>query len=209
MNSPEGYTPQSKYLALGDSYTIGEGVQDTERWPVQLVGSLREQAWMVDRPKIVAQTGWTTGELSEAIIRAGLIPSFHLVSLSIGVNNQYRGLSLDSYQVEFRQLLHVAIQLAGNEPGRVLVLSIPDWGVTPFAAGKDRLAIAAEIDAFNELNRIETAIQGAHYINITPLSRRAAGDASMIAHDNLHPSAKMYAGWVRLILPFAIQALSN
>lgn len=197
-----------KFLALGDSYTIGEGVQAAERWPVQLVGSLRERGWMVADPLIVAQTGWTTAELKGAILQAGLAPGFHLVSLLVGVNNQYRGLSPEMYQGEFQELLQTAIQFAWDQPKRALVLSIPDWSVTPFAAGRNRHVIAGEIDVFNALNLVETEKLGARYVDVTMLSRIAASDNNMIAHDGLHPSGKMYTEWVKLMMPAAIQAIS-
>ena len=129
------------------------------------------------------------------------------MSLLIGVNNQYRGGDLDTYRAEFRELLARAIGFAGGQPGRVIVLSIPDWGVTPFADGRDRAKIGSEIDRFNEVNREETERAGTRYVDVTPLSRRAAQDPALIAPDGLHPSAKMYAGWADLVLPEALAVL--
>jgi lysophospholipase L1-like esterase len=192
-----------RFLALGDSYTIGESVVPAERWPVQLTVKLREAGLNFDDPLIIARTGWTTNELNDAIDRAGPAGPFDLVSLLIGVNNQYRGRAVDDYRLEFAALLDRAIGLAGGAADRVLVLSIPDWGVTPFAAqtGRDRLAIAAAIDDFNARNRAEAERAGACYVDVTPISRRAAQAGVLIADDGLHPSGAMYAEWARLAFP--------
>jgi lysophospholipase L1-like esterase len=201
--------PPIRYLALGDSYTIGESVGESERWPVQLAAALREQGLPVAEPLIIARTGWTTAELQAGIQGADPSGPFELVSLLIGVNNQYRGLDLEQYRVEFCTLLRQAIDLAGADPGRVIVLSIPDWGVMPFAAGRDGTQIAAEIDRFNQVNRDETQQAGARYVDITAISREAATDRALIAADGLHPSAEMYAAWVQLALPEALAALGG
>lgn len=198
-----------RFLALGDSYTIGESVQPAERWPVQLAALLRAQGIKVDDPVIIATTGWTTDELWAGIDRADPQGRFDLVALLIGVNNQYRGRDQEEYRGQFAGLLQRAIDFAGGEPLRVFVLSIPDWGVTPFAEGRDRPAIAAAIDAFNAVNKEETARLGAYYVDVTPLSRRARDDPSLIADDGLHPSGKMYAEWARLALPVARDALGG
>jgi len=198
-----------RFLALGDSYTIGESVDPAERWPAQLAAQLRERGLAIDDPILVARTGWTTDELTVAIDQADLRGAFDLVSLLIGVNNQYRGRDADEYRREFAALLRRAVGFAGKAPSRVLVLSIPDWGVTPFAAERDRATIAAEIDRFNAINRDETWQLGARYIDVTPVSRKAAADASLIAGDGLHPSGRMYAEWVRLVEPIALEALSS
>ncbi len=198
-----------RFLALGDSYTIGEGVAAAGRWPVQLAALLRAESYPLTEPQIIAVTGWTTAELWAGVDRASPAGPFDLVSLLIGVNNQYRGLALDEYRRQFCALLERAIAFAGGEPGRVLVLSIPDWSVTPFAAGRDRAAISAAIDRFNAANREETACLAAHYVDVTPISRRAAADASLLAGDGLHPSGGMYAAWARLALPAARAALDS
>jgi lysophospholipase L1-like esterase len=190
-----------RFLALGDSYTIGEGVAPAERWPVQLAALLRAAGLHVADPTLVAVTGWTTDELWSGIDRANLAGPFDLVSLLIGVNNQYRGWDLGQYREQFAALLGRAIGFAGGEPGRVLALSIPDWSVTPFAASRDRAAIAAAIDRFNAVNRAEAVRAGVSYVDVTPISRRAAADPSLLAGDGLHPSGKMYAEWARLALP--------
>ncbi len=192
-----------RFLALGDSYTIGESVAANERWCAQLARILRENGIALDDPQIIAATGWTTDELNAGIERAKISGTYDLVSLLIGVNNQYRGRDLANYRAEFAALLQRAIAFAGGKPARVLVLSIPDWGVTPFARGRDRAKIAAEIDAFNAVNREETMRAGGQYVDITPESRGAASDAALIASDGLHPSGKMYGEWARLTLPVA------
>lgn len=198
-----------RYLALGDSYTIGQSVSPEDRWPVQLAEQMRAEGVAVAEPLIVAQTGWTTGELSAGIDRQDPQGSFDLVSLLIGVNNQYRGGDVEVYRAEFRELLARAIRFAGGRPDRVVVLSIPDWGVTPFAEGQDRAGIGSQIDRFNAVNREETERAGARYVDVTPLSRQAAQDPTLIARDGLHPSATMYAGWAALVLPEALAALGG
>ncbi|MFQ5794249.1 MAG: SGNH/GDSL hydrolase family protein [Candidatus Bipolaricaulia bacterium] len=198
-----------QYLALGDSYTIGERVDVNQRWPVQLAQALREHGYVVEGPIIIAQTGWTTDELMAGIQRQNVDGTFDLVSLLIGVNNQYRGRDIDGYRVDFRTFLEQAIGFAKGDTGRVIVLSIPDWGVTPYAEGRDREQIAAEIDHFNAVNREETERAGARYVDVTSVSREAARDGELIASDGLHPSGKMYAAWVRLVLPEALSALGS
>jgi lysophospholipase L1-like esterase len=184
------------YLALGDSYTIGEGVDVSESFPHQLVQVFKERGYEFQTPEIVAKTGWTTGELQSAINNAQLNRSYDFVTLLIGVNNQYRGLSIEDYENQFESLLKKSILLAGNTPLHVFVLSIPDWGVTPFAEAHDRKKIAAEIDKFNAVNRkIATKFQ-VNYVDITPYSREAAFDHTLLTADRLHPSGKEYARWV-------------
>lgn len=198
--------PQQSYLALGDSYSIGEGVPESGRWPVQLVAALRTEGIALEAPRIIATTGWTTDELAAAMDAAEPLGHWDLVSLLIGVNNQYRGRSLDEYREQFAQLLRRAIGLTGGNAGRVFVLSIPDWGVTPFAQGRDRGAIAAQIDAFNNAARALCDEHGVLYIDITSASRDRGGEAAMLAEDGLHPSTAMYARWVDIALP-RLQAL--
>ena len=195
-----------RYLALGDSYTIGASVAPAERWPVQLVAKLRTNGLLVAEPLIIARTGWTTDELMAGIEGQQPQGPFDLVSLLIGVNDQYRGRSSDEYRRQFRQLLHTAITYAGGHPTHVIVLSIPDWSVTPFAAGQQRAVIATAIDRFNTMNREETVQAGAHYVDVTPVSRQALQDASLLATDGLHPSGKMYTQWAELVLPTALAA---
>ncbi len=202
-----------KFLALGDSYTIGESVSEAERWPVQLAERLRARGILLEDPEIIAKTGWTTDELIEAIIRATPHPPYTLVSLLIGVNNQYRGWSQETYREEFVELLEQAIDYAAGDPNRVIVLSIPDWGVTPFGAqdarGRTPAQISAEIAVFNAINREESARLGVHYVDITPISQGAAEDLTLLASDQLHPSGKMYAFWVEAALPVVLEIFPN
>jgi lysophospholipase L1-like esterase len=200
---------QLRFLALGDSYTIGESVSPNQRWPELLVGALRERGLVLADPILVAQTGWTTAELMTGIEQSGVQGRFDLVSLQIGVNNQYRGQAAAVYRREFRTLLEWAAAFAGGMSGQVTALSIPDWSVTPFADGRDRARISAEIDIFNQINRQETEQFGAHYIDVTMQSRLAAQDPDLIAADGLHPSAMMYAAWVDLALPTVISVLDG
>jgi lysophospholipase L1-like esterase len=197
------------FLALGDSYTIGESVGPTERWPVQLAKALEGEGLPTRDPVIVAQTGWTTDELAMGIEGAGLTGTYDLVTLLIGVNNQYRGRDLGEYRVQFSGLLSRAISFTGGDPGRVLVLSIPDWGVTPFAEGRDRGQIAREIDAFNGAKRLECEAAGAWYLDITGISREATDDPLLVARDGLHPSGSMYALWAEAAMPVALEALRS
>jgi lysophospholipase L1-like esterase len=200
-----------RYLALGDSYTIGDGVEPEDGWPVRLAALILLEGFAASDPQIVAHTGWTTDDVGAGIDRARLRGTFDLVTLLVGVNDQYRGGDVEGYRSRFRTLLKRAVTLAGGEAGRVVVLSIPDWGVTPFAEGRDRARIAAEIDRFNEANRAETKSAGARYVDVTGLSRRAApaGSGTLVAPDGLHPSGAMYAEWALLVLPHALAALGR
>lgn len=185
------------YLALGDSYTIGEAVEQKLSFPYQLVSELVAQNLLVSTPKIIAKTGWTTDELQAAIKAGNVTQKFDIVTLLIGVNNQYRGNSQITYRKEFKELLQTAISYAGGVKKHVFVISIPDWGVTPFgkASGKNIQTIALEIDAFNAINKEETLALGLSYTDITIGSRAADTDLSLVATDGLHPSDKMYAVW--------------
>lgn len=189
------------YLALGDSYTIGESVAENDRWPVQLSKSLTKSGVEVASPQIIARTGWTTDELKAKIISENITKTYDLVSLLIGVNNQYRGRSVEQFRTEFVDLLETALKFAGNKPERVFVVSIPDWGVTPFGGKGQNKTISEEIDLFNKVKKEETEKKGILYIDITPISRQAINDATLIATDALHPSGKMYQQWVEKILP--------
>jgi len=202
-----------RLLALGDSYTIGEGVADDERWPARLVAMLRARGVAAQAPTIVARTGWTTDELWSGIDTAHLDAPYDLVTVLIGVNNQYRGRGAEEYRVEVERLLTRATHLAGGRAGRVIVMSIPDWSVTPFATsaaagGRDRGRTASEIDAFNTINRDAAAAAGAHWIDVTLVSRRAASEPALLAPDGLHPSAAMYAEWARLLMPLVLELLA-
>lgn len=200
---------QLSYLALGDSYTIGEGVDAAGRWPVQLAAALRASGIDLADPRILATTGWTTDELWAAMDAAEPLGTWDFVSLLIGVNNQYRGRGVDDYVGEFHRLLRRAIALAGDRVDRVLVLSIPDWGVTPFAfaSGRDREAIAADLDAYNAATRDLCVAHGVAFVDITGISRDRGGTAEMLADDDLHPSASQYARWAGAALPVAVARL--
>jgi lysophospholipase L1-like esterase len=203
--------PVIRYLALGDSYTIGESVEEHERWSNQLAALIETAPEFAGRhvdTSIIARTGWTTQELREGIQSRKLEPPYDLVSLLIGVNNQYRGYDINEYREQFVFLLNKSIEYAGGDTNRVIVLSIPDWGVTPFAGGRDSKQIAIEINQFNTVNRAETEKMGAPYIDITPISREAVNDPSLIAGDGLHPSGKMYTEWAKLALPVVTNILS-
>ena len=202
---------QLSYLALGDSYTIGEGIDAAGRWPVQLAAALRTHGIDLADPRILATTGWTTDELWAAMDAAEPLGAWDFVSLLIGVNNQYRGRSVDDYVGEFHRLLRRAIALAGDRVDRVLVLSIPDWGVTPFAvaSGRDREAIAADLDAYNAAARDLCEAHGVAFVDITGISRDRGGTAEMLADDGLHPSASQYARWAGAALPVALGLLAG
>lgn len=197
------------FLALGDSYTIGESVRESDRWPVQLAARLHEHGVALDAPRIVARTGWTTDELSAAMDDSTFAPSYALVTLMVGVNNQFRGRDVHEYREQFDALLLRAIRLAGNDATRVIVLSIPDWGATPFgqASGRDLAQVSAQIDAFNATAHEATKVHGAAWVDVTPVSREVTHHPELAAHDGLHPSAAMYARWVDLVLPVAATAL--
>jgi lysophospholipase L1-like esterase len=188
-----------RYLALGDSYTIGEGVAENERWPVQLATALGEGGQPFAVVDIIARTGWTTRELQAAIERQYDGGTYDLVSVLIGVNDQYRGIPVEDYRPRLRELLAFAIGAAGGRPERVFMLSIPDWGVTPFAEGLDRAAIGAQIDGYNAVAAEEAAAAEVRFFDITPISRQAAQRRGLLAADGLHPSGEMYAAWVELI----------
>lgn len=183
------------YLALGDSYTIGESVPLHESFPYQTVQLLRKAGSPFLAPEIVAKTGWTSSELAEHMLHTSLNEQYDFVSLLIGVNNQYRGLSLEDFTTDFEFLLHKAIHLAGNKADHVIVLSIPDWGQTPFAAGKDTEAIRREIDQFNGVCELAAKKHQTHFIGITDETRKAAKDKSLLTSDQLHYSAKEHAIW--------------
>lgn len=196
------------FLALGDSYTMGEGVAPAERWPVQLAARMRGEGVELAEPCIIATTGWTTDELAAAMEATRFDPPYRLVTLLIGVNNQYRGRAVGEYREQFRALLQRAAALAGGVAAHVVVVSIPDWGVTRFAAagGRDPTRIAREIDTFNTAARVEAAGIGAHWADITTVSRSPDARDELV-DDGLHPSGVQYARWVDVILPVARAAL--
>lgn len=201
----------ARFLALGDSYTIGESVASDQRWPVQLVRALRKEGIETAAPRIIAKTGWTTDELAKAVEDAALEPGYDLVTLMIGVNNQYRGRGVDNYHDELEDLLERSIRLADGAADHVIMISIPDWGVTPFARKDERSAeeIAEEIAAFNAVNRELAESHGARYVNVTDISREVADDILLVANDGLHPSAQQYRRWTKRILPVAREILKQ
>jgi lysophospholipase L1-like esterase len=190
---------QLKFLALGDSYTIGESVAEDQRWPVQLVRELNAKGKNFSAPKIIATTGWRTDDLKNAIVRDNPSKDYDLVSLLIGVNNQYQGKSVESYAPEFEELLNMAIELAGGDKTKVFVVSIPDYGYTPFGKEKQE-KITKELDEYNRVNKEITLKKGVKYFNITDVSRKGFEDLALVANDGLHPSGKMYTEWVKIVL---------
>ncbi len=198
-----------RYLALGDSYTIGESIDPSLRYPVQIADSLEDRGYHIQPPEIIAVTGWTTSDLKAGMKAANPQGPYDLVSLLIGVNNQYRGMDINIYRTEFTQLIDQSIYLAGNDTGRVIVLSIPDWGVTPFASGRDREKIAGEIDRYNAINKEITLSKRVVWIDVTGISRLAVKDETLIAADGLHPSGRMYTEWVRLAVAEIVKMLEE
>lgn len=207
INTAFMQTKSFRYLALGDSYTIGESVALNKNFPNQTVALLRKEKISIEDPAIIAKTGWTTDELQEMLNRTRLQIPFDFVTLLIGVNNQYRGRSAEEYAVQFTQLLQQAIGYAGEKPNHVIVLSIPDWGVTPFAEGRDRAKIAREIDAFNIINEEISKQYKVYYINITAFTREAATDKTLVTKDGLHPSAKDYGRWAEKVKEIMMKEL--
>ena len=186
------------FLALGDSYTIGESVDAADRWPNQLAAQLRQRGLDVGEPQIIARTGWTTTELSAAIDAADPRGPFGLVGLLIGVNDQFRGVVPESYRSNFVALLERSIAFVGGDKSHVFILSIPDWGVMPFAMGRDRVTVGRQIDAFNAVARSECERHGVRFIDVTSVSREASTQPTLGAEDGLHPSGTQYARWAAL-----------
>ena len=193
--------PKQTFLALGDSYTIGESVGQNERWPEQLTLELAEKSIALAPPTIIAKTGWTTDELQEGINQAPLDYPYDWVSLLIGVNNQYRGLDIETFKEEFENLLSQAIIFSGNKNAHVFVISIPDWGVMPFAKSQNQEKIATEIDDFNQAIYEICIHNNIRFVDITPISRQVSNHPEWIATDDLHPSGEQYAQWVKELLP--------
>ena len=194
------------YLALGDSYTIGEG---SASYPDQLTDSLNAHSFHVLYPTEVAQEGWTTDNLISGIAASGLNNTkFDFVTLLIGVNDEAQGISESAYKLKFVQALSEAVNFANGDANRVFVLSIPDWGVTPYAKGQDA-TIGPKIDDFNAINQDESENAGANYLNITAISREAATDPTLLSGDGLHPSAKMYTLWIQQLEPLIAAQLKK
>ena len=193
-------TTIKSYLALGDSYTIGQSVAETDRFPVLLVKDLNIKNYNFETPKIIARTGWTTGELKSAILQENITKNYDLVTLLIGVNNQYRGNSIEVFRAEFIELLKMAITFAENKPENVIVVSIPDWAVSPYASNRDTSKISKEIDLFNTVKKEETLKMNIKFVDITPISRQAINKPEYFASDGLHFSGKMHQLWVDEIM---------
>ncbi len=187
------------FLALGDSYTAATSELKVNSWPVQLVTQLRKKKVSIKSPDIIAQPGWTTTNLLTAINKENPEPKYNLVSLLIGVNNQYKGKDMELFEKEFPELLQTAITLAQGKPENVFVLSIPDWSVTPFARLRDKGKIVKELKLYNTLIEAEAKKMNVRYFDITQISRNASVNPSLIASDSLHPSKKMYRLWVKKI----------
>jgi lysophospholipase L1-like esterase len=198
MHTVTGKAKTHKILALGDSYTIGESVSHSQRYPIQLVDSLKKLGYDVADPKIIARTGWTTDELASAIVSDGDTSHYDFVFLLIGVNNQFRGRTVSNYSPEFASLLATALKFAKNVKTHVFVISIPDYGYTPFGAS-NKATISAGIDAYNAENKSQALAEGVNYINITDISR--SGVSGIVAGDGLHPSGLQYHKWVEKIIP--------
>jgi lysophospholipase L1-like esterase len=196
-----------RFLALGDSYTIGEGVAEDERWPSYLVRLLDREGLHITDVQLVAQTAWTADELSDAIDAARPKGPFDLVTLMVGVNDQYRSRPVDVFSPEYARLLTRAIGFAGRRASRVIAISIPDWGATPFAEGRDRGRIGSEIDAYNSRSLEMARRAGVAWVDVTPASRETLSYPSLVTADGLHPSALMHERWAAEILPTAVAAL--
>ena len=193
---------KESYLALGDSYTMGESISKKHTWPKQLVDSLKKRNIFLSEPRIIAKTGWTTDELKKAINDSSLDYPYDWVSLLIGVNNQYRGRDLDEFKLQFESLLLEAIAFSGNRKERVFVISIPDWGSMPFAKDRDPNKIAIEIDNFNQIIYEVCAFENIKFIDITPITRNIYSNPNWIAKDSLHPSKEQYSKWVEKMIPY-------
>ena len=193
------------YLALGDSYTIGEAVLLRKSFPYQAVQLLRNKGLNIVAPEIIAKTGWTSGELIEAINQYKFLPQYDFISLLIGVNNQYRELSIQQYEIELEQLITQSITLTAGKPDHVAILSIPDYSITPFAQSMNGYKISKEIDNFNNTNRELAFRYKLHYIDITQGTREAKNHPDLIASDGLHPSEKEYARWAEKLSEIIIK----
>jgi lysophospholipase L1-like esterase len=202
-------TKTISYLALGDSYTIGQSVSASERYPVILSEELKKNNIEVAGPEIIATTGWTTANLKNGIVNTGISGNeYDLVSLLIGVNNYYQGRSLEEYKVQFKELLLMSVDFAGGNKNKVFVVSIPDYGYTPFGQS-NQAVISAGVDQFNAANKHITDSIGVAYFDITPISRNGLSDPALVANDGLHPSGKMYQQWVDLMYKDVLQMINN
>jgi len=198
------------YLALGDSYTIGESVGEMERFPYQLINSDFNKPHTIGKYKIIARTGWTTRNLLDAMDDEDLKPGYYdFITLLIGVNNQYQGKPISQYELEYTELINRALALLKGDATKLIVVSIPDYGVTPFAANRNPEKIAKEIDQYNNIKEEITKNKGARYVYITDLTRLATDDLTLLANDQLHPSGKSYGQWVERIIPVANEIIDS
>jgi lysophospholipase L1-like esterase len=204
---PASPTANASYLALGDSYTIGESVPATERWPVHLASMLVPEGITVGEPRIIAQTGWTTANLLQQVKSQNFAGGYGLVSLMIGVNNQYQGRSLEEFRGQFKELLTLSTAIARNDAKNVLVLTIPDWGATPFGADRDRAAVSAQIKRFNDVIKAEAQAAGITVIDVYDLSLAVKDSPQLLAPDGLHYSGAMHRLWAQRVLPEARKIL--
>ena len=195
------------FRSLGDSYTIGQSVNTTDRFPAQTAQLLLNDSLKPGNLQYIATTGWTTANLLSAIATQNPTPTYDIVTLLIGVNDQYQGVDTATYRTHFIQCLQNAVQLAANLPSHVFVLSIPDYSATPFVPASDKARVSMEIDWFNAINKQVTLQDHIAYIDITPISRNAATDPSLTTYDNLHPSAKQYGLWSQILAPQIKNAL--
>jgi lysophospholipase L1-like esterase len=201
-NKPENQPSEPlRYLALGDSYTIGTAIDQENSYPNQLADTLISKGIEIETPQIIATNGWTTTDLKEGIQEAQPDSNFDMVSLLIGVNNQYQGKDIGLYRTEFRELLEKAISFAGGNADHVFVISIPNYGVTPFASSRNPEKIRTELQNYDRIAKEISSEYDIPFINITPISELAADDLSLLATDELHPSAKMYSMWIGEMLP--------
>ena len=204
--APYAGGPVKKWLALGDSYTIGQSVNIAESFPAQTANLLKQSGINMGLPDYIATTGWTTDDLAVAI-QTKNPGMYDVVSLLIGVNDQYQRHDTTGYRQRFTNLLDKAIQLANGKKQNVFVLSIPDYSVTPFAAGSDTARIRKELDWFNGINKSVTDAYTIAYLDITPLTREALTDRSLLASDGLHPSGKEYKLWADRLAPVMARVL--
>ncbi len=207
LGAIENESSPISFLALGDSYTIGESVNPDLRWPVLLADSLRSRGFDVEKPDIIAKTGWTTSDLQDAINKENPHSNYDLVSLLIGVNNQYQGLDFKQFEKEFKNLLNQAISFAGDNPQNVFVVSIPNYGVTPFGQEKNPQKITKELRRYNKTALQISQKNNVTFVNITPISEDAIDNPKLIAEDGLHPSGIMYQQWVSKMLPSILPKL--
>ena len=200
---------KQSYLALGDNYTIGEAVSNKHSWPMQLVQALEEENILIDKPKVIAQTGWTTADLKKGIDQTALDYPYDWVSLLIGVNNRWQGKNIEVFKADFEQLLSQSILFAGNKKNRPFVISIPDWGKIPFAKNQEREKIRTEKDNYNQVIYEICSRKEFAFIDITQISRNLHSNPDFISSDSLHPSKSQYPKWVEEIIPFFVNSSND